>query len=237
MESNRPRLYSPMITMKIMKPIIVNKPPFPALLVGSGLIILLIGGLILSNVFGTTSAFDTAGSVIDSKYKSQVLWVKGSGTATAITQWTYYFYDPTSSSSVRTVRVVNGKIDSVQPGEFKSKPTESLVFNPAKTAVSTETALSRTRAYAEQNHITYDAVKVQLRRNTVGEAPAWRVMMFHGDEYKGTLYLKETDGSVVSYQPRKSGSGNGFFNDVKDTFLGIGGDLENFFTGERTVDQ
>ncbi|MEI9999180.1 MAG: hypothetical protein WDO13_08400 [Verrucomicrobiota bacterium] len=26
-------------------------------------------------------------------------------------------------------------------------------------------------------------------------------------------------------------------NDVKKTFLGIGGDLQQFFTGERTVDQ
>jgi len=223
--------------MKIMKPIIKNKSPFLAVLVGSGIVILLIGGLILGNVFAKTTSFDTASAVIDSKYKHQVLWVKGSGTATTITQWTYYFYDPSAPSSVRTVRVVNDKIDSVQPGEFKSKPTESLTFDPDKAGVSSESALSRTRVYAEQNHIAYDTVKMQLRRNSAGEAPAWRVMMYQGSDYAGTLYLKETDGSVASYQPRKSSGGNGFFNDVKDTFLGIGGDLENFFTGERTVDQ
>jgi hypothetical protein len=28
-----------------------------------------------------------------------------------------------------------------------------------------------------------------------------------------------------------------FGNDVKNTFLGIGGDLQEFFTGQRTVDK
>jgi hypothetical protein len=33
------------------------------------------------------------------------------------------------------------------------------------------------------------------------------------------------------------GDAKRFGNDVKRTFLGIGGDLQEFFTGERTVDQ
>jgi len=32
-------------------------------------------------------------------------------------------------------------------------------------------------------------------------------------------------------------SANAAGNDIKNTFLGIGGDLQQFFTGERTVDQ
>jgi hypothetical protein len=34
-----------------------------------------------------------------------------------------------------------------------------------------------------------------------------------------------------------SDNSGGFGNDVKRTFLGIGGDLQEFFTGQRTVDK
>ena len=42
--------------------------------------------------------------------------------------------------------------------------------------------------------------------------------------------------SAAQKKSSSSDSG-GFGDDVKSTFLGIGGDLQEFFTGERTVDK
>jgi hypothetical protein len=77
----------------------------------------------------------------------------------------------------------------------------------------------------------------------------WRVQLMDGPTNRGFVFVNTADGTFAMYAPpgsvpAGSGTGGGVIgdanraaNDVKDTFLGIGGDLQEFFTGERTVDQ
>lgn len=198
-------------------------------------------GLLLSPAatLHADTPYATAQSVIDAKHRSEVFWIKGIGTPEKITTWTYYFYDPSVAGKTRMVTVVDGKIDRVQPGEFKTAPTEALFFDPKSTATG-DAALAAVKTHAEKAKITCDKVKLQLRRNATGEPPAWRAELYQGDRFAGTVYLKE-NGSVARYDPDKPAaqpaSADKFFKDVETTFKGIGGDLEQFFTGERTVDQ
>ena len=56
--------------------------------------------------------------------------------------------------------------------------------------------------------------------------------------FKGRMELTDID-APHTYTIVFEGQGGaaGFGNDVKNTFLGVGGDLQQFFTGERTVDK
>lgn len=188
------------------------------------------------------NSYKLAQSTIDPKYQDQVFWIKASGAPDQITEWSYYFYDPSTSSKARLVKIVAGRIDRVQPVEFNNTPNESLVFDPKLNKVSAELALQKARAYANDKQIKYDAVKMQLRRPSSGAAPVWHVGLYQGSRFAGTALLNDSDGSVVSYQPTPSDSSGsssvgGFAHDVESTFRGIGGDLQEFFTGERTVDK
>jgi hypothetical protein len=75
------------------------------------------------------------------------------------------------------------------------------------------------------------------------------VQLLNDGKNKGFVFVDATTGTFASYKPagshHSSGGGgdsveanaNAAGNDIKNTFLGIGGDLQQFFTGERTVDQ
>lgn len=188
---------------------------------------------------GQTTSYKLAQSAVPTKYQDQVFWVKASGTPDKLNRWSYYFYDPSTVHKARIVTVVDGQIQSNQPADFKTSASETLVFDPALNKVSADQALNRAKAYASDKQLKFSTVKMELRRPSSGQPPAWRISLYMDERFSGTLYLNDTDGAVVNYrsnQPKETG-GEGFANDVKNTFLGIGGDLEEFFTGERTVDQ
>jgi hypothetical protein len=73
------------------------------------------------------------------------------------------------------------------------------------------------------------------------------VGLVHDGKKLGYVMVNALDDTVADYTPPttdKNGSASssdddskGFFNKVQKTFLGIGGDLQEFFTGERTVDK
>jgi hypothetical protein len=98
--------------------------------------------------------------------------------------------------------------------------------------------------------LAYDHVRALLRITTKDQAFRWRVQLLNGSASKGFVFVNASDGTFATYAPpgsipSKGGTGTGGVagdahraaNDVKNTFLGIGGDLQEFFTGERTVDQ
>ncbi len=180
-----------------------------------------------------------AQALMDPAYRSKVFWIKGAGPREKINEWTYYFYDPTAAGNARMVRIVDDKVEIFQPANFGSPARESSTFNPFFVKVSVQKALSTAAAYANEQKISYDHVRVQLRRPSSDQAPSWRVELLENAHNLGTVYISPENGQLVYFNSTRSSpdSAAGFFNDVKRTFLGIGGDLEQFFTGERTVDQ
>jgi hypothetical protein len=112
-------------------------------------------------------------------------------------------------------------------------------------------ALGDTQNYAQQHALAYDGVRALLRLTADRQTLRWRVELLSGAENKGFVFTNASDGTFALYAPPGSqpagsaaGTGGGVVgdakrlgNDVKGTFLGIGGDLQQFFTGERTVDQ
>lgn len=218
--------------------------PISSFHLGSRPIVCLLGLLLLFSTScgqADNSSLKVAQSAIDPKYQDQVFWIKAEGTPSQLNEWTYYFYDPTASSKTRLVKVVNGRIDRAQVVEFRSPASESLVFDPHLNKVSAEQALQKTSVYAAGKQIKYDSVKMQLRRPSSGAPPVWTVSLYQGTRFAGTVRLNDMDGTVASYQtaPASSASNtaSGFANDVESTFRGVGADLEEFFTGERTVDK
>ncbi len=184
-------------------------------------------------------SFKIAQTLIDPAFQNKVFWVKASGSPEKMVEWTYYFYDPSTSNNARLVKVVDGKVDRFQPGDFKSKVTESLTFDPTANKVSAEQALLQVRTFAQQKQLNYDSVKMQLRRFSTNVSPTWQAELYQNSGFVARMHLNDVDGTVVTYRTTREGAEqvNGFFKDVEKTFLNIGGELEEFFTGERSVDQ
>ena len=172
--------------------------------------------------------------------------VYGTGTPSAIEKWYIIFYDPAVASHGRAVLVENNKITKTYPANGGTTYSSALTFDPSR-ITSEGPALNAAQGYAAKHGIAYDSVHALLKQTGVNKPFRWRVELLHSGKSKGYVYVNALDDTVASYAEPSSGkksssgssdsSAEGFANDVKSTFLGIGGDLEEFFTGERTVDK
>jgi hypothetical protein len=198
----------------------------------------------------TSSANDAviiAQDAVDSNLRGHIVSVYGLGTPAAIQKWWVIFYDPSVPSHGFAVKVENGQIVRTYEANGGVVYTDMLTFAPSQ-VTGEGPALAAALNYAAQHALAYDPVRVLLRTTTTNQDFRWRVQLLDGSVNKGFIFVNAADGTFAMYSPPGStptGTGTGGVagdmqhaaNDVKNTFLGIGGDLQEFFTGERTVDQ
>jgi hypothetical protein len=204
---------------------------------------------ITAAVISAGDAVNVAKDGVDPSLHDRIVSVYGVGTPVAIQTWWVIFYDPSVPSHGRAVKVDNGQITRTYEARGGVVYADALTFPRAQ--VSGEgPALAAAQNYAAQHALAYDHVRALLRVTTQNQAFRWRVQLLDGSESKGFVFVNASDGTFAMYAPpgsvpTKSGTGTDGVagdvsraaNDVKNTFLGIGGDLQEFFTGERTVDQ
>jgi hypothetical protein len=190
-------------------------------------------------------AFTVARQAVKPELQTQVVSVYGTGTASAIDKWYIIFYDPTLGTHGRAVLVENQKITKTYPANGGVTYSKELTFDPSR-ITSEGPALSAAQGYAAQHRLRYDSVHALLKETAANKPFRWRVELLRDGKSRGFVYVNALDDSVASYSSPaaaktsssgSSSSSTGFGDDVKNTFLGIGGDLEEFFTGDRTVDR
>jgi hypothetical protein len=200
-------------------------------------------------VSSASDAVNIAKDGVDPSLRDRIVSVYGVGTPAAIQTWWVIFYDPSVPSHGRVVKVDNGKITRAYEAKGGVVYPDSLTF-PSSRLAGEGPALAAAQNYAAQHALAYDNVRALLRIMSTGQAFRWRVQLLNGSASKGFVFVNASDGTFATYAPpgsipAKGGTGTGGVvsdahraaNDVKNTFLGIGGDLQEFFTGERTVDQ
>ena len=192
-----------------------------------------------------SSAFQTARGSVGDASRDKVVSLYGVGSPTDIHTWYVIFYDPTVASHGRAVIVKDGSVTKTYDAKGGVVYSGKLTFDPSR-ITSEQPALRAAQDYASKNRIAYDGVRVLLHETSVNKPFRWRIQLMDAGSSKGYVYINAVDDSVAYYHSpyRKSGGtdsvsedAEGFGNDVQKTFLGIGGDLQQFFTGERTVDQ
>lgn len=192
-------------------------------------------------------AYDVAKDGVDPSLRSRVVSIYGTGTPAGITTWWLIFYDPSVASRGRAVRVENGQIARTYEAKGGVVYGNTLTFDPSQIH-GLEGAMTAAQDYAAQHAIAYDHVRALLRLTADGDAFRWRIQLLRGSHSRGFVFANTGDGTFAMYAPatsHQSGTGTGSVEsdakaagrDIKNTFLGIGGDLQQFFTGERTVDQ
>jgi hypothetical protein len=199
-----------------------------------------------SNGGTVNDAFQTARSAVKPELQTQVVSVYGTGSPTAIDKWYIIFYDPAVATHGRAVQVFNGKIVKTYAAHAGVTYAKDLTFDPSH-ITSEGPALGAAQAYAAKRHIRYDAVHALLKQTAANKPFRWKVELYRDGVHRGDIYVNALDDTVASYSKpapvrttttqASDDTGTGFAHDVQSTFLDIGGELEEFFTGERTVDK
>jgi hypothetical protein len=192
-------------------------------------------------------ALDVAKDGVDPSLRSRIVSVYGTGIPAGISTWWVIFYDPGVDSHGRAVRVENGQIVRTYEAKGGVVYGDTLTLAPGDVH-GVNRALAAAQDYAGQHALAYDRVRALLRQSADGGPLRWRIQLLDGGTSRGFVFVDASSGVFALYAPpgphHASGGGdsveasaNAAGNDIKNTFLGIGGDLQQFFTGERTVDQ
>jgi hypothetical protein len=148
--------------------------------------------------------------------------------------------------------VQNGQVIKTYPANGGKTYSAALSFDPSR-ITSEGPALNAAQSYAARHNITYNSVTALLNQSALNRPFRWKIGLLDVGKSRGFVYVNALDDTVAAYSgPSSSSSGKstsssssdsstttaaGLGSDVKKTFLGIGGDLQEFFTGERTVDK
>ena len=218
--------------------------PFPALFLAVA-VLLFSGTSWAADSSGTVAdAFKIARTAVKPDIADKVVSLYGIGTPNAIQKWYVIFYDPSVDSHGRAVLVENGAVTKTYPANGGTVYSGALAFDPSR-ITSDGPALAAAQDYAARHNIPYDGVHALLKQVNANKPFRWRIELLDVGKSKGYVYVNAIDDTVAYYEAPKGGKSSGgddttitgFANDVKNTFLGVGGDLEEFFTGERTVDK
>jgi hypothetical protein len=221
---------------------------FPSLLAALGVVLL--SGSAWAQSSGTVNdAFQVAKLQVAPGVQDKVVSLYGIGTPAGISKWYIIFYDQTVPTHGRAVLVENDQVTKTYPANGGKTYSEALSFDPSR-ITSEGPALFAAQGYAGKHHLTYDSVTALLNQTGANHPFRWKIGLLDSGQSKGFVYVNALDDSVAAYSgPASSGKATtgsspsttttapGLANQVKSTFLGIGGDLQEFFTGERTVDK
>ncbi len=198
-------------------------------------------------------AFQVARGAVTPAIQTHVVSIYGTGTPDAIEKWYIIFYDASVPSHGRAVLVVDNQIARTYAANGGTVYRADLTFDPSR-LTGEGPALSAAQDYAGRHHIVYDSVRALLKQTSLDRPFRWRIELMDSGRSRGYVFINALDSTVASYSPAdtrdETASTNStthggnveddarnFGNDVKNTFLGIGGDLQEFFTGQRTVDK
>jgi hypothetical protein len=197
-------------------------------------------------------AFEVARGAVSPDVQTHVVSIYGTGAPDSIQKWYIIFYDPSIPSHGRAVLVANGQIVKTYAANGGVVYRSDLSFDPARMTPEGP-ALAAAQGYAAKHNISYDSVRALLKQSSGNRPFRWRIELMNASVSRGYVYINALDSSVAAYAPPGStettstttsehhgnveSDANDFGDDVKRTFLGIGGDLQEFFTGERTVDK
>jgi hypothetical protein len=196
-------------------------------------------------------AFAVARQSVSPEMQTRVVSVYGLGTPDAIQKWYIIFYDPSVPSHGHAVLVQNGQIVKSYAAQGGTTYSARLTYDPSRIRAE-EPALNAAQNYASKHNIAYTSVRALLKQTSLEKTLRWRIELMDADKSEGFVLVNPGDDSIAAYVSHDAahshasggtpdggvaGDLEGFGNQVKDTFLGIGGDLQQFFTGERTVDR
>lgn len=159
--------------------------------------------------------------------------------------WWIRFYDEKLLLKVRSVHMIGPEIiENIIPGNPFDGGNANHIIMRDQIKYDSEYCINFMEKAAKANKIPLHSLKVKLEKPYPGETnPMWSFEWFdEAHKSLGSIVMSATTAKVTKIVRLKLKKFEGVSHktmgqNVEDTFLGVGGDLEEFFTGKRTVDQ
>jgi hypothetical protein len=209
-------------------------------------------------------ALRTIGSERSQALLQNVIEVKGRDGTPQPHVWTILLNDPMARGGVREIEVANGHITSERtPLKTYSGQGEGIALNFQKLNLDSKGAFVLAETEARRAKVGFFYADYNLRCEEAGGAPIWMVQLLDDQQHNvGSVRIAADSGLIVSTtftrvvdtksewdaggglngRIKRSGEAAGQSikhagNAVGQSMKHAGGAMQEFFTGERTIDQ
>jgi len=189
---------------------------------------------------------------------ARVIEVSGLNGSPQPTAWKIVLDDPSARGGIREFEVQNNRVTSEKtPVHAYSGSAESVVMDFKKLNLDSSGAFILANKEASAAHLGFDRVDYLLRCGDDNPAPVWILKLLDDKNQKvGTLKIQADSGVVLSRegleakvaggQPKRNDSDasryeetakpTGMGKKMKDSFIHVGANVEEYFTGHRTLE-
>lgn len=198
-------------------------------------------------------ALRTIGSERSQALLQNVIEVKGRDGTPQPRVWTILLNDPMARGGVREIEVSNGHVTSERtPIKTYSGQGDGIVLNFQKLNLDSKGAFALAETEARQAKIGFFSVDYNLRCEEAGGTPVWMVQLLDDQQHSvGSVRIAADTGAIVSSTFTKVidtksewAAGGGLNGRIKragesvgQSMKHAGGAMQEFFTGERTIDR
>jgi hypothetical protein len=163
--------------------------------------------------------------------------------------WWIRFYDESLFFKIRSVQMIGPEmLRNIEPGNPFDGGNVNYAINAKdlNPKYDSDRCINWIEKVAKENKVPLHSLKIKLEKPYPGESnPVWNFDWLNDkEESLGIMKISAASGKVLevvglklkskrfSSVSKKTGG-----QEVEDTFVGIGADLEEFFSGERTLDK
>ncbi len=197
-------------------------------------------------------ALRTVGAERSKELLNHVIEVKGRNGAPQPTVWTVLLNDPLARGGVREIEISKGRVVSERtPVKAYIGQGEGIVLNFTRLNLDSEGAFAVAEEEARNAKVGFFGVDYLLRCDDNGSAPVWVLQLLDPQQHSlGSVSIAADTGAVVaktfSGKTTKGSwaAGGGlkgrlvrFSDSVGRSMRHVGGNVEEFMTGERTLDK
>ncbi len=218
-------------------------------------IILLLIVLVCANVsfgaekasqYSALKALKIAANTVPQNVRNQLVRIVGEEGRLHPVTWNVVFYDDSADMDMRVITITRGEIlTNEQPWAMLEQVNLSTCMNLRDVKLDSKDVINTIHKLCYENKIPVYIMDARLEKLQQGNVtPLWECVLKNArNNTIGTIWVSAKTGKILKTEDleltpeSKLRAEKSFGQGFVDTFLGLGGNMEEFFTGERTVDQ
>lgn len=196
--------------------------------------------------YSAMKALKVAANSMPQNVRNQLIRITGEHGSLHPVTWQVVFYDDSASMDMRVVTVSRGEIlTNEEPWAMLENINLSSCMNLHDIKLDSKDVISVIHKLCYENKIPVYFMDVRLEKLQKGNVtPLWECVLKNArNNTIGTIWVSAKTGKILETEDieltpdSKLRAEKSFGQSFVDSFLGLGGNMEEFFTGERTVDQ
>jgi hypothetical protein len=190
-------------------------------------------------------ALKTAAEIVPQNVRNQLIKIEGQEGRLHPQVWQVTFFDTSASMDQRVVTVSRGEIlTDEEPFALLDNVNLSSCIDLHDVKLDSKQVIDGIHRLCYENRLPLYIMDITLEKSQKGKVtPLWVCVLKNarGNEF-GIVKVSAKSGKILETEDvtltadSKLRAEKSFGQKTADTFLGIGADMEQFFTGKRTVD-